>query len=207
MAASKGFTLNIREVDIERGLQDDLTKANIWASILEEIRTGKYLVLVLSPPCGAWSRVRFQWLTSPGPRPLRNKAYPWGFPWLSDVHHEQVKRANLFVEQCLEAAVCVAALGGFYIIEHPEGLGAVKEEHPASVWQLPEMRQPHITPPLLTPPFARRRRRERPTLHIVLGDTLLILRSSNRHACPPRSVSSHGTNARKVWAEGPNCGL
>lgn len=110
LADEQGFKLDMREVDIERGEHDDLTKSSIWNSILQEIKSGKYQVVVLSPPCGTWSRVRFQWLTSPGPKPVRNWHHPWGFPWLSNKQMEQVSQANLFVTQTLEAAHCVASL-------------------------------------------------------------------------------------------------
>ena len=140
-AVSQNFALDMREVDIERGLQDDLTKSDVWNSILQDIKAARYQVIVLSPPCGTWSRVRFQWKTSPGPRSMRNWQHPWGFPWLSNLSMRQVENANMFVLQSLEAASCVAALGGFYNFEHPEDLGLVHEERPASIWQLPQMQQ------------------------------------------------------------------
>ena len=34
--------------------------------------------VVISPPCNSFSRAR---QTYPGPKPVRNAAHPWGFPW------------------------------------------------------------------------------------------------------------------------------
>ena len=122
-ASSDEFELEIREVDIQRSSDDDLAESSL------------YLLDVLSPPCGTWSRVH------PGPKPLRSSIWPLGFPWLSDQCRKQVEIANYFVFQSILAAGLAAESGGFYLIEHSEDLGEVAGEVPASIWQLPEMRQ------------------------------------------------------------------
>lgn len=132
LAVVQGFKLMMREVDIERKVQDDLTKSTLWNSILGEINEGRYQAIMLSPPCGTWSRVRLQWKTSPGPRPVRNVNHPWGFPWLSNQQMEHVRQANLFVAQSLEAATRISSLGGYFIIEHPEDLGRVHGKYLAA---------------------------------------------------------------------------
>ena len=99
LASKHQFELEIREVDIERSLDDDLTKSQLWDELLEQIRSGHYDVIFMSPPCNTWSRVRFQWQKFPGPRPIRNAAWPMGFPWLNNKHKEQVEFANYFVKK------------------------------------------------------------------------------------------------------------
>ena len=141
---AQNFSLHVREVDIERSETDDLSRDQLWDEIFAEIKDGKYDVLIMSPPCGTWSRVRFQWQLHPGPRPQRNKSWPWGFPWLSAAHRKKVDLANYFVSQTIRAAHLAAEVGAFFLIEHPEDLGSVNGEAPASIWQLDEMRDLQI---------------------------------------------------------------
>ena len=112
LSNSQQFSLHIREVDIERGPEDDLTNDTLWSDLMVEIKAGRYQVIVLSPPCGTWSRVRFQWNDSPGPRPVRNRQHPWGFPWLSKLQMAQVESANMFVSKSIELAKLISNLGG-----------------------------------------------------------------------------------------------
>ncbi|CAL1141183.1 unnamed protein product [Cladocopium goreaui] len=142
--SSLDFDLNVREVDIERSESDDLSSAQLWEQLFAEIRDGKYDVIIMSPPCGTWSRVRFQWQLHPGPRPQRNKSWPWGFPWLSAAQRKKVDVANYFVSQTIQAAYIASAAGTFFLIEHPEDLGSVNGEYPASIWQLEDMRDLQI---------------------------------------------------------------
>ncbi len=128
-------------MDIERSADDDLAKSSLWSDLLDHSQRGLWDVVVLSPPCGTWSRARYQWKVHPGPKPLRSSSWPLGFPWLSDQCRKQVEVANYFVFQSILAAEFVAQSGGFYLFEHPEDLGEVAGEVPASIWQLPEMRQ------------------------------------------------------------------
>ena len=131
-------------MDIERSESDDLSRDQLWEEIFAEIKDGKYDVLIMSPPCGTWSRVRFQWQLHPGPRPQRNKSWPWGFPWLSSAQRKKVDLANYFVSQTIRAAHLASEVGAFFLIEHPEDLGTVNGESPASIWQLDEMRDLQI---------------------------------------------------------------
>ena len=144
ISLAQDFDLNVREVDIERSESDDLSSAQLWEQLLAEIRDGKYDVIIMSPPCGTWSRVRFQWQLHPGPRPQRNKSWPWGFSWLSAAQRKKVDVANYFVSQTIQAAYIASAAGTFFLIEHPEDLGSVNGEYPASIWQLEDMRDLQI---------------------------------------------------------------
>lgn len=72
----------------------------------------------------------------PGPKPLRTRAWPRGFPWLNK---RQVDEANFFVDQCIKACGSAANHNGFFFLEHPEDLGAVGHEMPGSIWQLEEV--------------------------------------------------------------------
>ena len=130
--------LTLKEYDLELSPNHDLTDLSIWQDIWSTLKEGGWSLLV-SPPCDTFSRARFHFLESPGPRPLRNFIWPRGFPWLSQRHKAVVEEANLFVDRCIAACVTCHAAGGKFIIEHPEDLGLVKGERPGSIWQWPEI--------------------------------------------------------------------
>ena len=95
-------------------------------------------ILLASPPCETFTRVRHQ---RPGPPPLRSSAFPFGFPWLRNSDADRVRTANYFISQTLKACGIAAQAGGAYFIEHPEDLGVTSsKEVPASIWQWPEVR-------------------------------------------------------------------
>ena len=116
----------------------DLTDVSLWDEILDTLKEGGWCVIV-SPPCNTFSRARFQHLLHPGPKPLRTKSWPKGFPWLSNANKLIVTEANFFVEKCLEACECAASANGFFVLEHPEDLGTVQGEQPGSIWQWHEV--------------------------------------------------------------------
>ena len=132
------FNLVLKEIDIERGPDHDLRDEQLWESIFAELQQGDWF-LIVSPPCNSFSRARFQYRKHPGPRPLRNRTWPKGFPWLSRHNKQIVEEANSFIEQCLAACRFSAAAGGKFLLEHPEDLGLVEGEHPGSIWQWEEL--------------------------------------------------------------------
>ena len=132
------FRLVLMEFDIERSPDHDLTDDALWDKIFALLKEGNW-VLIVSPPCNTFSRARFQHQQHPGPKPLRTRAWPKGFPWLSDKNKSKVLEANLFVERSLKGCEIVATTGGFFILEHPEDLGTVQGEQPGSIWQWEEL--------------------------------------------------------------------
>ena len=130
--------LTLKEYDLELSPDHDLTDLSIWEDIWSTLKEGGWFLLV-SPPCNTFSRARFHFLESPGPRPLRNFMWPRGFPWLAGHHKTVVEEANLFVDRCITACVTCHTAGGKFIIEHPEDLGLVKGERPGSIWQWTEI--------------------------------------------------------------------
>ena len=132
-AASGNITLSLFEFDIERSPEHDLTRDQLWKRISDLLKEG--YILIVSPPCNTFSRARFQWLRHPGPRPLRNVNWPKGLPWLSSKNKAVVEEANSFLFRCNSACLLCHQCGGKYFWEHPEDLGEVHSEHPASIWQ------------------------------------------------------------------------
>ena len=135
--ASGKIRLILKEFDVERSPEHDLTNVALWTEIIETLEEGQWFIIV-SPPCNTFSRARFQ-RRHPGPRPLRTKAWPRGFPWLSNANRQKVEEANFFVDKCVEACEHAFNFNGFFILEHPEDLGVVDDEHPGSIWQWREV--------------------------------------------------------------------
>ena len=130
--------LQLQEFDIERSETHDLRSKELWDQICETLKEGGWF-LIVSPPCNTFSRARFQWRRYPGPRPLRSRTWPKGFPWLSNVNAKIGNEANEFVLQCINACYVVVQHDGWFLLEHPEDLGIVDGEVPGSIWQWEEI--------------------------------------------------------------------
>lgn len=130
--------LQLHEFDIERSPEHDLTDASLWDEIFNILKEGNCL-LIVSPPCNTFSRARFRNRQHPGPKPLRTKTWPRGFPWLSAANRLKVEEANAFVDRCIQACHLIADNDGFFLLEHPEDLGCMQGERPGSIWQWPEV--------------------------------------------------------------------
>lgn len=137
-ADSGKIKLSLLEFDIERSPDHDLSSDHLWTQIHDLLKEG--YILIVSPPCNTFSRARFQWQRHPGPRPLRNVNWPKGFPWLSAKNKSIVEEANSFILRCVEACIQCHSFGGKFLWEHPEDLGSVNGEFPASIWQWSEVR-------------------------------------------------------------------
>jgi hypothetical protein len=98
--------------------------------------------LIITPPCNTWSRL--PWSDSPGPKPLRSRRHPWGFPWLSGKALIKCNLGNSFVKQTLEAANAAFDAGTQFLVEHPEDLGVTSSGgEPASIWMLEDLLATH----------------------------------------------------------------
>ena len=132
------ISLQLKEFDIERQSDHDLTNQDLWSEIFTLIESGNWIVIV-SPPCNTFSRARFQFLRHPGPKPVRNRTWPRGFPWLNSRDRKAVDEANFFVMKSIEAAKKALQHGGNFLLEHPEDLGQVQGECPGTIWQWDEV--------------------------------------------------------------------
>ena len=71
--------LFVEEIDIYNGgSSHDLLDTQVQAQLEARLRGGEFDVVILSPPCGTWSRANYS--PKPGPKPCRSRQYPWGFP-------------------------------------------------------------------------------------------------------------------------------
>ena len=151
MAAKRGWDVDATEVDIKRGLENDLTSQQLQDKILLQVSQGQFHVIICTPPCSTWSRVRCANMR--GPPTLRTAQYVWGFPWVKEKYKVELELGNTLVKFSIQvwslAARTRFSSDGFKIFifgEHPEDLGAVIREEdktklvPASIWQLDSIR-------------------------------------------------------------------
>ena len=142
LGSSYNFEINMREVDIERSESDDLLQEQLWEDLWSGIKNKEWDVVLLTPPCNTFSRARCNAQNSPGPVQIRNINHPWGFPWLTGSNEKLVRDHNFLLSQCFKTMHLCVETETDYLFEHPEDLGKTTSgDIPASVWQLPEMRQ------------------------------------------------------------------
>lgn len=127
-----------------------------FKQLLQRIADGEFDAILMSPPCGTWSRA--PWANAHGPRPLRSCLEPWGFPWLEGPRRQKVDDSNSMIELCLQVMELLEGKDYVtaFLLEHPEDLGAVatfkrkakklwfqpiaSTVRPASIWQLQRLR-------------------------------------------------------------------
>ena len=136
-----GVTLHMVEIDTLRDeVQHDLSATSPWESIVQRVTQREFQVVIATPPCNTHSRV--VWANSAGPRPLRSRKWPQGFPWLEGANLKKCRLANLLVDRSIEICSLAASVGSFYLLEHPEDLGKTAQGgDPTSIWALEEMFQ------------------------------------------------------------------
>ena len=128
-----------------------------------------HIAVLMSPPCGTWSRA--PWANQVGPRPLRSANHPWGFPWLEGARQQKVADSNCFIRFCLQVLEVIHfnKLMVKFWWEHPEDLGMVvtyrrkartmwfrklhAQVRPASIWQLEALREFNTIPSAFTRTF------------------------------------------------------
>ena len=130
--------VKVLEVDLLRSPEHDVTVAAFWNSIIIQIKDRMWAVVVVTPPCNTHSRARNA--NHAGPPPVRSKAFPYGYPWLSGLHLQEVTLANHFIDITFEACEAAFSVGAAFLIQHPEDLGATSDfQQPASIFGITEM--------------------------------------------------------------------
>ena len=146
------IVFEVHEVDIQNSPDWDLTDKSLQQKLLQELKQGLYHVVLITPPCSTWSRVRGA--NCRGPPPIRSSEYPWGYPWLSKRHQKDADLGNTLIYFMLDVLQVLEdhplSNDGRLVLlfgEHPEDLGAIWREEdnmkmiPASIWQLDAIRQ------------------------------------------------------------------
>eukprot|EP00974_Lingulodinium_polyedra_P045392 4352070-Lingulodinium_polyedra.AAC.1 len=99
----------MQELDLLQSPGDDLLDPDVVTPIMKELETGQWDFLIASPPCNTFSRAC--WANCAGPRPVRSRAHPLGFPWLEGRAREKAEQGNKLLEVTLEA-ILAAHRGG-----------------------------------------------------------------------------------------------
>ena len=131
-----GWTVAVHCIDLLRDANADLSDDSTWAKVLSDIQDTQYDILLCSPPCSSWSRACY--CDHLGPRPVRSREHPCGYPWLrpGSSDYKRAALGSLLVQRALQACQAIHDAGGLFLLEHPEDLGARLRGDPASIWQL-----------------------------------------------------------------------
>ena len=135
---------------------------------MRQIDSKMFQVILCTPPCSTFSRVRCA--NKRGPPPVRDANHPAGYPWLKDSRAHEAWLGTMLVEFSIKVFQTASQVSEqspdhpiFLLWEHPEDLGmCVREEddmhiQPASVWQLDAVRDlvNHGRPPIFTVVFTQ----------------------------------------------------
>ena len=97
-----GRGLLFEQIDIYNGgTAHDLLDKDRQAELEARISDGEFDFIILSPPCGSWSRCNYS--SKPGARPCRSKDFPWGFPNASQHQKARAEQGNEFIHFCIRA--------------------------------------------------------------------------------------------------------
>ena len=151
LATGTEMEFEVHEIDIQNSIEWDLADKSLQRRLLQELAEGTYHVVLITPPCSTWSRVRGA--NCRGPPMIRSRAYPWGFPWLSKRHLKDAELGNVLIRFMVEVLQVLeqhprSTEGALVLVfgERPEDLGTIWREEdgmrmePASIWQLAELR-------------------------------------------------------------------
>ena len=131
--------VEVIEMDICRSPQDNVLLPETRERCIELVKSCD--ITLITPPCSTFSRA--PWSNSWGPAPIRNMAYPLGFPWLSHDGRRKADEANAMVDLTFEVLelIHIEAQTRFCVgfTEHPKDLGATipgdVTTRVASIWQ------------------------------------------------------------------------
>eukprot|EP00435_Cladocopium_sp_Y103_P033021 s4108_g8.t1 len=117
LAAKHAFNLQLHEVDLVRGLDQDVLDEVYWTNLLQFIRDFKPLCTIATPPCSTYSRARHLYKKHPGPRPIRSRDFPGGFPWLDNAKWQQAQQGTALANKTWELAALAAELDGDFCVQ------------------------------------------------------------------------------------------
>ena len=110
--------------------------AAFWKELLQFITDLKPFCIFVTPPCSTYSRARHFYKQSPGPRPIRSRQHPNGFPRLSQKNRKKAEEGTLLAEKAWELITLALNINSHYLSEFPEDLGQTSTGVPASLWQM-----------------------------------------------------------------------
>ena len=111
-AACQALGFHAKQWDIIHGPEHDLTDKRVLKRLLQEIRRGRVLAVMMAPVCTSFSRARDR------TKVIRNHRFPWGIPrrFLSEKEYLSIRLGNtLFracfaiIEECEKQQISLAA--------------------------------------------------------------------------------------------------
>ena len=145
VCAEQRVMLEMEEVDLLRNRESDLSKEELQWHFRQAVLSGEYDVVLVTPPCGLFSRLL--WANRRGPCPVRSQHFPRAFPWLEGPDLRRAQLGNKLADFALQLAADVAevnAKGKHHVLvlgEHPEDLGRCKAGLPGSMFQWPAYKE------------------------------------------------------------------
>ena len=124
LAQSAAFTLDMHEFDLMRDPKHDVLRDEMWSNLKDFIRKLQPFCVIATPQCSTYSRARHFYKVSPGPRPIRSRQYPLGFPWLSQSNRQKAEEGTLLAVRAWELYFLAHEIGATFLGEFPEDLGA-----------------------------------------------------------------------------------
>ena len=73
----------------------------------------------LPPPCSTYSRARHLYKRFPGPRPIRSRQHPGGFPWLPNGKRVKAQQGTALATKAWELCDLAGEVGARYLIPSP----------------------------------------------------------------------------------------
>ena len=137
LAERSPFHVEVYSIDLAVDKAMDLTKDEVVGDFEAACREGFFHAAAAGPPCNTWARARFNTRT-PGPRPLRTRAEPWGRSDIVFTASER-RKVDLGTSLLLATIKLVRALcssGGVALVEHPRDPGVAP--YP-SIWAVDAM--------------------------------------------------------------------
>ena len=125
-------------IRLVRGSDQDVLDATFWTTLISFIKEFKPFCIIATPPCSTYSRARYLYKRFPGPRPIRSREHPQGFPWLQTKQRIQAQQGTEMATKTWELCELASDVGAYFLSEFPEDLGATDTGVPASLWQMPQ---------------------------------------------------------------------
>ena len=130
------YTLDMHEFDLLRGEEQDVLDNDFWTSLIDLVRSDPPFCIIATPPCSTYSRARHFYNKSPGPRPIRSRDFPLGFPWLSVSNRRKAEEGTALASKMWQLFDIAREIGSHFLGGFPEDLGATSTGVPASIWQM-----------------------------------------------------------------------
>lgn len=113
--------------DLKYGPLHDLTDRRVLGRILQEIKKGRVLAVMMAPVCTSFSRARDR------TKVIRSKRFPWGIPrrFLSAHEEESIRVGNAVFRSCFAIIDLCNKLCIPWILENPLS---------SRCWNLPKLR-------------------------------------------------------------------